>query len=34
MGNFIKSAKIRKFNAVIEIGKNLGESDIPALKCH
>ena len=26
------AAKTRKFEAVIEIGKNLGESDIPAVK--
>ena len=27
---FLNAAKIRKFEAVIEIGKNPGESDIPA----
>ena len=31
---FLNAAKIRKFKTVIEIGKNLGESDIPAVKYH
>ena len=30
----LNAAKIRKFKTVIELGKNLGESDIPAVKYH
>ena len=30
----LNAAKIRKFKVVIEIDKNLGESDIPAAKYH
>ena len=30
----LNAAKIRKFKVVIEIDKNLGESDIPAVKYH
>ena len=30
----LNAAKIEKFKAVIEIGENLGESDIPAVKYH
>ena len=30
----LNAAKIRTFGAVIEIGQNLGESDIPVVKYH
>ena len=33
-GTLLNAVKIRKFKAVIEIGKNLGESDFPAVKYH